>query len=163
MRSSEFGKVIYQKIPFHMFVQVYDFLVVSAVVFGVAKALLATGILHEALSNGMIICSCLSMSVNAVIVLTSAANGNEAAAIFHSALGNIVGIFLSPVLIVAFLPGASSNVNLAMVFLDLTYKVLIPLIIGQVLRLSLKTVREFYTRHKKCFKKAQEYSLVFIV
>jgi sodium/bile acid cotransporter 7 len=85
----------------YIFVQVYSFGFVSAFVFGISKGLLAANVLGEALTAGMIICSCLPMAVNSTIVLTAVADGNEAAAIFHSAFGNMVGKFLSPLLIVA--------------------------------------------------------------
>lgn len=163
LRTSEFGQVIFQKIPFNIFVQVYNFGFVSAFVFGVSKALLAANILPKELTTGMIICSCLPMAVNATIVLTGAAHGNEAAAIFHSAFGNIVGIFLSPLLIIAYVPGASGDASLVEVFLGLVYKVLIPLIVGQILRLTSEPVRNFYIKYKKIFKKVQEWCLVFIV
>jgi sodium/bile acid cotransporter 7 len=146
-----------------MFVQVYNFGIVSAIVYGVSQILLTAHILPSELTTGMIICSCLPMAVNATIVLTGAANGSEAAAIFHSTFGNIVGIFLSPLLIRMYLPGASGETKLTDVFLDLFYRVLTPLIIGQTLKHCSASVRTFYAKYKRYFKKTQESCLVFIV
>jgi solute carrier family 10 (sodium/bile acid cotransporter), member 7 len=103
------------------------------------------------------------MSINAVIILTTAAHGDIAASIFHTTVGNITGIFLSPVLIVLYLPSVSADVDLPHVFLDLTYKVIIPLFCGQIIHILVKHAREFYKAHKKIFKTIQESSLVFIV
>lgn len=102
------------------------------------------------------------MAINVVIVLTGAANGDEAAAIFHTTFGNIIGIFLSPVMILMYL-GQAGDVNLADVFLNLTLRVIVPLIIGQVLRALSQTVTEFVTKYKKRLKRVQEWTLVFIV
>ena len=42
--------------------------------------------------------SCLPPPVSSAVILTQAAGGNEAAALFNSALGSILGIFLTPFL-----------------------------------------------------------------
>jgi len=38
-----------------------------------------------------------------VFVLTSASNGDEAAAVFNAAFGNMMGIFVSPILILLYI------------------------------------------------------------
>jgi sodium/bile acid cotransporter 7 len=163
LHTSDFGNVILNKKFFNVFVQVYNFGIVSAIVYWVSKTLERTRILPPELATGMIICSCLPMAVNATIVLTGAANGSEAAAIFHSTLGNIVGIFLSPLLIRMYLPGASGDTKLTDVFLDLFYRVLTPLMVGQFLKHFSASMRAFYAKYKRYFKKTQESCLIFIV
>jgi predicted Na+-dependent transporter len=79
---------------------VLNFGVVSAFVFGVTRFLVDTvHVLHKTLADGMVVCSCVPMAINIVLVLTGSANSDEAAAIFHTTLSNIAGIFLSPMLI----------------------------------------------------------------
>ena len=119
------------------------------------------GALSQNLAHGLIISSCLSVSINMVIVLTHSAGGDDAAAVFHAALGNILGVFLSPLLILGYL-GVTGNVNLGGVFYKLAVRVLLPLLFGQVLRLS-KAVRVAVVKHKKMLKHAQVYALVYIV
>jgi solute carrier family 10 (sodium/bile acid cotransporter), member 7 len=161
--TGDFLKVVFRHVGFNVFVEVFNFGVVSSIVFGVSRALAATGALPQALADGLLMASCLPMSINAVIILTTAAHGDIAAAIFHTTVGNITGIFLSPILIVLYLPQVSTDVDLPHVFLDLTKKIIIPLVVGQMLHILVKPVREFYKAHKRVFKKIQETSLVYIV
>jgi solute carrier family 10 (sodium/bile acid cotransporter), member 7 len=163
LKTAELYKVLFKRLYFNVFVEVFNFGVVSSIVFGVSRALAASGAIPQALADGFSIAACLPMSINAVIILTQAAHGDEAAAIFHTAVGNMSGIFLSPFLIVLYLPNATADVDLLQVFKELTYKVILPLIAGQILHLVCKPLREFYFAHKKVFKKIQEYSLVYIV
>jgi solute carrier family 10 (sodium/bile acid cotransporter), member 7 len=163
LKTKELFKVMFRRLYFNIFVEVYNFFLVSAFVFGVSRALAVSGAIPQSLADGLAIAACLPMSINAVIVMTQASHGDEAAAIFHTAFSNITGIFLSPVLIVLYLPSITVNVDLLEVFKELTYKVIIPLIVGQVVHLACKFLREFYFAHKKRFKKTQEYCLIFIV
>jgi solute carrier family 10 (sodium/bile acid cotransporter), member 7 len=156
-------EVVFRHVGFNVFVEVFNFGVMSSVVFGVSRALASSGAIPQALADGLLMASCLPMSINAVIILTTAAHGDIAAAIFHTTVGNMTGIFLSPVLIVLYLPSVTSDVDLPHVFLDLTYKVIIPLFCGQIIHILVKPARDFYKAHKRFFKKTQETSLVYIV
>ena len=165
LHTSDFIDIIMslKLLPFNAFVQVFNFLIVSAAVFGGAQLLKATGILHHALIDGLIICCCLPMSINLGIVLTARCGGKEAAAVLHSAVGNIVGIFLTPALILLYLPSFGAEVNILMVILSLILRVLVPLIAGQLVQRFFTQVHEFYIKHKSKFGKVPEFLLVFIV
>jgi SBF-like CPA transporter family (DUF4137) len=163
LKTKELFKVLFRRLYFNIFVEVYNFFLVSAFVFGVSRALASSGALPQALADGLAITATLPMSINAVIIMTQASHGDEAAAIFHTACSNMTGIFLSPVLIVLYLPSITVNVDLLEVFKELTYKVIVPLVGGQVVHLTCTPLREFYFAHKAAFKKTQEYCLIFIV
>jgi solute carrier family 10 (sodium/bile acid cotransporter), member 7 len=163
LKTNELFKVMFHRLRFNSFVEVYNFGVISSIVFGVSRALAGSGALPQALADGLAITGCLPMSINAVIILTQAAGGDEAAAIFHTAFSNMTGIFLSPVLIVLYLPSITVDVDLIKIFKELTLKVIVPLLGGQALHLASKTLRDFYSAHKKAFMKLQEYCLIFIV
>jgi solute carrier family 10 (sodium/bile acid cotransporter), member 7 len=147
---------------FNTTVQVFNFFAVSAVTFSISRLLVVTNILSEPMADGLTICGCLSVSVNAAIMLTIAASGNQAAAVLHAAVGNVIGIFLSPVLILGYL-GKTGDVSLGEIFLYLTYRVIIPLIIGQIVQRLFVVVRDFSNNHKKALKKIQETALAYIV
>lgn len=161
LKTSEFTNAL-KEIKFNLFVQCYNFGVVSAIVFGFARMLESVGALSKNLADGMIICSCLPMTINMVMVLTKAAGGNEAAAIFNAAFGNMMGVFLSPLLILGYL-GVTGDVDLADVFYKLGLRVVLPICVGQVLQKTSKRVVDFVTKYKKYFKKAQMYTLIFII
>ena len=72
--------------------------------------------------------------------MTRNAHGNEPAALFNSTLGNMLGTFISPALVVWTLgmlgtaPSQGSTFNYGPVFLELGLTVLLPLLVGQVVR-----------------------------
>jgi sodium/bile acid cotransporter 7 len=74
-----------KSIGFNAFVQIFNFGVDSSIVFGFAVLLKKIGAISDPLAQGMIICGCLSVTVNMVFVLTKNAGGDEAIAIFHAA------------------------------------------------------------------------------
>jgi sodium/bile acid cotransporter 7 len=102
------------------------------------------------------------MAINAVIVVTKSSHGDDAAAIFNSAIGNLMGIFISPFLILLFL-GISSNMNSVDVFIELIERVLIPVLVGQLLQCFPFVEVHIVTKYKCIFKNLQQYCLVFIV
>ena len=161
LKTEEFSKA-FQRLRFNLFVQTFSFGVDSAVVFGVSRGLLAAGWIAEPLANGMVVCSCLSMTINMVLVLTKSSGGDEASAIFNAAAGNMIGVVLSPMLILGYL-GVTGNVELAEVFYKLALRVVLPIVVGQLVRKLSPATVEFYKKHKKVFKKVQQFALVFIV
>ena len=164
LKTEEFAKAS-KRVSFNLFVPIYNFGVVSALAFGLSRFLVdAVKIIPVALANGMLICSALPLTISMVQVLTKAAGGDEAAAIFHSALGNLVGVVLSPLLILGYLGVTSMDVaDLGTVFLNLLLRVVLPIIVGQVMQKTLPPVVQFVKTHKVQLKLAQQYALVFIV
>jgi sodium/bile acid cotransporter 7 len=97
-----------------------------------------------------------------VLVLTKAGGGEEAAAIFNAAAGNMIGVFLSPVLILGYL-GVTGDIDLLEVFYKLALRVVVPVIVGQLLQKNSKAVVSFVKTHKSELKKAQQFCVVFVV
>ena len=161
LKTAEFAKA-FQQLRFNVTVQVFNFGVVSASVYGLSRGLEAASILSQDLADGMVVCASLPMTINMVLVLTKASGGDEAAAIFNAAAGNLMGVFLSPVLILGYL-GVTGDIDLVEVFYKLALRVVVPVVVGQVLQKTSEAVMEFVQKHKKHFKAAQQYCLVFIV
>jgi solute carrier family 10 (sodium/bile acid cotransporter), member 7 len=161
LKTAEFRKAV-SHVYFNVLVQVFSFGVVSSVVFGVARGLTSAGILSHDLADGMVICSTLPMAINMVDVMTTASGGDEAAAIFNAALGNLLGVFLSPVLILGYL-GVKGGVNLLDVFYKLVARVVAPVVFGQLLQKFSKPTVKFVALHKRHFARIQQFCLVFIV
>jgi solute carrier family 10 (sodium/bile acid cotransporter), member 7 len=161
LRTDEFSKA-FQQIYFNGSVQLFNFFVVSSMVFGFTRFLIHANWMDEYLADGMTVCACLPMSVNLVIVLTASADGDEASAVFNTTFSNVVGIFLSPALILGYL-GSKADIKLGQVFYKLTLKVIVPLVIGQVIQKIFPRVLDFCKGHKWHLKKGQETCLVFIV
>jgi len=161
LRTEEFVKA-FQQIYFNAFVQLFNFGFISVCVFGFSRLMVTLGAISQELGNGMAICGCLPITVNMCVVLTKAAGGDEAAAIFNTAFANMIGIFISPLLIVLYI-GVQGGVDTAKTFQDLSIKVLLPLFVGQVLQKTSKLVIRFVKKFKKYFLRGQEYCLVFIL
>lgn len=161
LKTEEF-EAAFSQYFFNLFVQTFNFGVVSLVGFTLAIILVKIGALDQSLADGMVICSCLPMAINMVIILCKNADGDEAAAVFNSAVGNLIGIFLSPVLILGYL-GVSGDIDLVDIFWKLCVRVVVPLVIGQVIQKTWKDVKPFMKKNSLYIKKAQIYALVFIV
>jgi hypothetical protein len=86
IKTEEFSKA-FQRYYFNGFVQFFNFFVVSIVVFAVSRLLTVAHMLDANLADGMVICACLPMAINVVIVLSALTGANEAAAVFNSAVG----------------------------------------------------------------------------
>lgn len=119
-------------IKFNIFVQVFNMGFVPAVCYGVSRLLNTTGALTLDLCDGIVVCACLPMTVNMVIVLTKSGGGDEATALLNASVGNLLGVFITPALILGLL-GQSSDIKFLNVVLKLVYRVVIPIIFGQLL------------------------------
>jgi sodium/bile acid cotransporter 7 len=161
LKSAEFANAL-QQIRFNLLVQTFNLGVVSATVFGVSRALAAANILSQDLADGMVVAACLPMTINMVLVLTKAGGGDESLAIVNAAAGNMLGVFVSPVLILGYL-GVTGDIQLLEVFYKLAVRVVVPVAVGQVVQKTMPKVVHIYKTHKKRWKKMQEYLLVFIV
>lgn len=151
-----------QRVWFNLFVQSYNFLFISYVVHGISILLVKFQVITQALGDGLTITSCLPMTINLVTVLTKSSDGDEAAAIFNTAFGNMIGVFLSPTIILGYL-GVQGGVDVMEVFVKLALRVLLPIFIGQVLQKTSKRVVEFVEKYKSKLQKVQEACLIFIV
>ena len=160
LKTEQFAKA-FRQLRFNLFVQTFNFFAVSVIVFGFSRFMKFTGLLSRSLADGMVICSCLPLTVNMVMVLTKSSGGDEAAAVFNAAFGNILGVFLSPVLVLAYL-GVDGAIDLGTVSFKLGLRVLLPIIIGQLLQ-KIPSVMEFVKKNSKTLSSLQCYTLIFII
>jgi sodium/bile acid cotransporter 7 len=147
---------------FNAFLQLFNLGFIPIVVFAVSRLLLVSGILIKDMCDGMVVTACLPMTINMVLVLTASSNGNEACALLNATVGNFLGVFLTPAYLMLFL-GQDSDIKFFDVVLKLSYRVLLPTIVGLLLQNYVKCIRDFSERNKQNFSKAGEYLLVFIV
>lgn len=117
----------------HLFIQAFTFMVFPTLMFGLVSLLRRT-FLHHGLLEGLTILSTLPPPVSSAIILTKAVGGNEAAAVFNSAFGSILGIFTTPSLILMLLDASEIHIPTQKIFLSLMLKCVAPLLIGQLIR-----------------------------
>ncbi|KAI9270817.1 putative sodium bile acid cotransporter [Sporodiniella umbellata] len=127
----------------HLVVQVINFIVLPFLMYGIVRFLIAVHTqLGESVYKGWMIALSTSTTVSSNAIMTRNANGNDSAALFNAALGNVLGIFISPALMTAFQndalvfqPGtARGNPDYVSVLKTLGLTVLLPLVVGQTLR-----------------------------
>ncbi|XP_038953514.1 sodium/bile acid cotransporter 7 isoform X3 [Rattus norvegicus] len=83
----------------------------------------------------------------------------EAAAIFNSAFGSFLGIVVTPVLLLLFL-GSSSSVPFTSIFSQLFMTVVVPLVIGQIVR---RYIKDWLERKKPPFGVVSSSVLLMII
>lgn len=112
---------------------------------GIGTALFLTP-MNKALASGLIIATCCPTTVASNVVMTKNADGNEAAAVVGAVLGNVVGIFISPMLILAYAK-VTAPPPYSKLFFDLSVTVLIPLVVGQFVRFFFPKVPVLIQKH----------------
>lgn len=134
--KSEELKSALSNVRLHLFVQGFTLAFVPGL-FSLLVKLLELSSLNEWLLKGLLVVGCMPPPVSSAVILTKAVGGNEAAAIFNSAFGSFLGIFVTPFLLLVFL-GSSSAVPFASIVGQLSMTVVFPLLMGQFLRRYIK-------------------------
>jgi sodium/bile acid cotransporter 7 len=122
----------------HLFLQAYIF-VVFPLYFLTAAPLFGT-LLDGALLVGFFALATLPTTIGSCVVFTHAVRGNTAAAVFNSALANMAGILVSPLLLSLLLSGSRRvlpSVDLGSTLQGLVTGMLLPMVAGQLLRRML--------------------------
>ena len=112
---------------------------------GLAARALPAAILPGTFTAGLLFLCCLPSTVQSSIAFTSVARGNVAAAVCAASASNLLGIFITPVLVTLVMNthgGGVSFGELRSVMLQL----LVPFLAGQVARTWIK---DTMTRHNR--------------
>lgn len=112
--------------------------------------------------KGMIICSCLSMPTNMMIVLTVSSKGDEAVALFLATIMNLLGVFVSPLLIFLYLK-EDSDIDFVNTYKTISLRVLLPVVVGITMQQTLNGAQEFADEYKGTFHILREKALVYVV
>ena len=148
------------KIKLHAFCQLSNFALAPITMLGLIA--IFGGYLHEGIYLGAIYLSVLPATISSAIILTGNAEGDSSAALFSTTLSNAIGVFATPILCSILLrtSGEAEISSLGTLISKLSILVLLPLLIGQLIR---RFVRGWATRSKSLFKKTSNGAIVFIV
>lgn len=130
----------------HLFIQVFTLAFFPATIWLFLQLLSVTSI-NEWLLKGLQTVGCMPPPVSSAVILTKAVGGNEAAAIFNSAFGS-------------FLLGSSSSVPFTSIFSQLFMTVVVPLVIGQIVR---RYIKDWLERKKPPFGVVSSSVLLMII
>ncbi|KAK2973938.1 hypothetical protein RJ640_001406 [Escallonia rubra] len=100
--------------------------------------------------TGLAIFSCMPTTLLSGVTLTRIAGGNAALALAMTVMSNMLGIFVVPLSISKFIAaGVGVSVPAKQLFKSLVLTLLVPLILGKVLRESFKGLADFADRNRK--------------
>ncbi|KAI9474241.1 MAG: SBF-like CPA transporter family-domain-containing protein [Benjaminiella poitrasii] len=136
------------RIRLHLLIQIINLIIIPFTVFGLVLLFFK---LHMNISSlllvGVVIAASTPTTVSSNVVMTKNACGNEASALMNAALGNVLGIFVSPALVSVFqgpllaatpedesAAQAGGQVDFVQVLKQLGVTVLAPLVVGQVIQ-----------------------------
>jgi sodium/bile acid cotransporter 7 len=127
----------------HLYLQGFLFLLTPA--YFLLTTLPFRASLNPDLLAGVLALSCLPTTIASCIIFTQLAGGNVTGTMFNAAASNILGVFLSPLLLSLLLRGAGRLIpasQLAGVLRDLAVQILVPIAAGQLLRRLLQPAVE---------------------
>lgn len=149
----------------HVFVQLWNFLLAPALM--ALAILVARPFLSPEAWAGFWYLAVLPTTVSSAVAMTSVAKGDTAGAVFNTTLSNVLGVFLVPLWVVFLFHtgdagGSAGGVDLGDLLWSLTKLILIPLLVGQVVRPFILQTRAF-ARIKPWFKTINNTIIVYIV
>ncbi|XP_027260710.1 sodium/bile acid cotransporter 7 isoform X2 [Cricetulus griseus] len=129
----------------HLFIQIFTLAFFPATIWLFLQLLSVTPI-NEWLLKGLQTVGCMPPPVSSAVILTKAVGGNE-------------GIIVTPLLLLLFL-GSSSSVPFTAIFSQLFMTVVVPLIIGQIIR---RYIKDWLERKKPPFSAVSSSVLLMII
>ena len=112
--------------------QLMIFGVIPAIGYGLAMLISTSDGVSPDIVLGFVVLACLPTTISSCSILTKLGGGNEAASVTISVIANVIGVFLSPALLLLFL-GESSGMDFGSVLLKLGITVVVPMAIGQAI------------------------------
>ncbi|NMM28203.1 MAG: bile acid:sodium symporter [Glaciimonas sp.] len=109
---------------------------------------------------GILFLCVLPSTVQSSIVFTAVARGNVAAAIVSASASNLIGIFLTPLLVGLLVVADSANHSSADSIIRIALQLLLPFIAGQIAR---KWIGRWVDRHKSGLKFIDQGSILLVV
>ncbi|KAI8375577.1 SBF-like CPA transporter family-domain-containing protein [Blakeslea trispora] len=136
------------RVRLHLLIQIINLVIIPFTVFGLVLLFFKLHMnINSLLLVGVVIAASTPTTVSSNVVMTKNANGNEASALMNAALGNVLGIFVSPALVSAFqgpllaatpedesAAQAGGSVDFVQVLKQLGITVLVPLVVGQIIQ-----------------------------
>lgn len=139
----------------HLTILAFTFVLFPVLGLAISKS----GVLSPTLSTGMLFLCCLPSTVQSSIAFTSIGRGNVAAAVCAASASNLLGIFLTPVL-VGRLMQAHGDVGGWESIRSIIIQLLLPFIAGQLVR---PWVGVWIERHKALVGRVDRGSILLVV
>jgi sodium/bile acid cotransporter 7 len=128
-------------------------------ILGLVFSHLFQSLLGPSLSMGLLFLCLLPSTVQSSIAFTSIARGNVAAALCSASISNLLGIFVSPLLVTLLIAKHGTGISAASIK-DIVLQLLVPFLAGQLLRPWLK---DFVLKHKFLLGLVDRGSILLVV
>jgi len=128
----------------HIMVQAFTFVVFPVIWLICDKAFGA--FIPALLMLGFLYLCALPSTISSSVALTGSAGGNVPAAILNASMSSVFGIFMTPWLVSLVIGTGSGGIDLGPTLLKLSLMLLLPLVLGQLVR---PLIGKFFARHKK--------------
>ncbi|MFI1917298.1 bile acid:sodium symporter family protein [Nocardia sp. NPDC020380] len=126
---------------------------------GLALRLLVPSVLTQDLYTGVLFLCLVPSTVQSSIAFTSMARGNVAGAVVSASLSNLLGVFITPLLVILLMK-TTGNVHVSASAVGMiVIQLLLPFLAGQVLR----TRMTWLTRHASAVKAVDRGSVYLVV
>jgi sodium/bile acid cotransporter 7 len=129
-------------------------------VLGLAARSLVPWLLNLDLYNGLLFLCLVPSTVQSSIAFTSIARGNVSAALVSASLSNILGVALTPLLVVLLMDTSGATRMDATAIRDIVFQLLLPFMLGQLLR---PWIADWLARHSMLTKVVDRGSILLIV
>lgn len=115
---------------------------------------------HELLWLAFLFMAALPSTVSSSVVMVSMAKGNLPAAIFNASISGIIGIILTPLWMMPFIKQTSVDFDFSTIYIQLISEIVIPLILGLLLR---KYLGNWAHRHKRQLNRFDKFIILLII
>ena len=143
--QSQVLKEAFLKIHLHILIQIINLGLIPLYSFGLVYIFSLSDAIDPLLLQGLLVMSVMPATVSTCIVYTQLAKGNTALAIIDSAFGNFIGIFISPLYLIV-IEQRDVQADYGALVLNLTLVVILPFIIGQIVRFILPRLAQWICR-----------------
>jgi sodium/bile acid cotransporter 7 len=142
----------------HLLVQISTFAFFPALAW--AAAVVLEGRIGSDLMLGFFFLAALPSAISSSVAMTSIARGNVAGAIFNATLSSLLGVVLTPLWVNWYLSTGGASLDLGRVLTKIVLLVLLPIIVGQILRPWL---RGWIERNMTWLKSLDRFTILLIV
>ena len=137
----------------HLFIQGFSLVITALMCWGLDQLWRSIG-LDPGIRLGLLVLGALPTTVTSCVALTAAAGGNQAGALVNASLGNLLGVIITPLWLIAVADAGEQPIDLLPTLQKLGILVIAPLLLGQVIQ-ALLGQRLSIERRKQCSKMGQ--------
>jgi len=127
---------------------------------GWAAQPLLTAVLGPELARGVLYFCVLPSTVQSAIALTSMARGNVSAAVCAAAVSSLLGVFLTPALVLVLLGSAVQGIDFGQALMRVMGQLLLPFAAGQLVR---RWIAGWVGRHRGVLRHVDQSSIYLVI